>query len=150
MSDADADSSLDRATDEALALFADDRRSHHALPADRPADRRAERTAHDVDDAPRGSTRAPFAYFPFDEIPVGGGVVDGGRSVGTTPRRPGPEDETGPATAIAPAFDAFPFIDVAEDEKRARHMTADATPHCAPHSTPWPTARAVAAAAAEA
>ncbi|MEU1818079.1 molybdopterin molybdotransferase MoeA [Streptomyces roseifaciens] len=152
MSDADADSSLDRATDEALALFADDRRSHHALPADRPAaarrpaDRRAERPAHDVDDTPRGSAQAPFAYFPFDEIPVGGGVVDGGRSVGTTPRRPGPEDETGPA----PAFDAFPFIDVAEDEKRARHMTADATPHCAPHSTPWPTARAVAAAAAEA
>ncbi|WP_079110922.1 molybdopterin molybdotransferase MoeA [Streptomyces roseifaciens] len=140
MSDADADSSLDRATDEALALFADDRRSHHA----RPADRHAERPAHGVDDAPRGSAQAPYLYFPFDEIPVGGGVVDGGRSVGATPRRHGPEDGTGPAPA--PAFDAFPLIDVAEDEKRARHMTADATPH----STPWPTARAVAAAAADA
>ncbi|QLE72905.1 molybdopterin molybdotransferase MoeA [Streptomyces rectiverticillatus] len=134
MSDADADSSLDRATDEALALFADDRRGHHA----RPAERRAERPA------PRGSAQAPFAYFPFDEIPVGGGVVDGGRSAGAPHRRPGPEDETAPA----PAFDAFPFIDVAEDEKRARHMTADATAN--PHATPWPTARAVAAAAAEA
>ncbi|GGY10119.1 molybdopterin molybdotransferase MoeA [Streptomyces hiroshimensis] len=161
MSDADADSSLDRATDEALALFADDRRSHHA----RPAARRAERPAYDVDDAPRGSTQAPFVYFPFDEIPVGGGVVDGGRGVGAVPaahRRTGPEDEPGPGPGPAPSFDAFPFIDAAEDEKRARHMTADATPpttphsapHAgpcsAPHSTSWPTARAVAAAAAEA
>ncbi|MGK5732990.1 molybdopterin molybdotransferase MoeA, partial [Streptomyces sp. URMC 124] len=123
-----------------------------------PADRHAERTAHPHgDDAPRGGTRAPFAYFPFDEIPVGGGVVDGGRGVGATPRRPAPEDESGrpgPAPGRAPAFDAFPFIDVAEDEKRARPMTPEDTPnHATPHrsgrSTPWPTARDVAAAAAE-
>ncbi len=65
-----ADSALDRAADEALALFARDRRTG----------------GHDDDPVGRSTANlpgdeAPGAYFPFGEMPVGSGVVGGGRGV---------------------------------------------------------------------
>ncbi|WP_235481285.1 molybdopterin molybdotransferase MoeA [Streptomyces roseoverticillatus] len=166
MKEADRDSGLDRATEDALALFADQRRGARSR-ADRFPDEGAEaagragsgraETRH-AEPPHAGSAhggQASFAYFPFDEMPVGGGVVDGGRAVGTARAAHATRGPSVPAPAPAPAYDDLPFTDIdvarnGKDEKRARDMTADDAPHAthSSHATPWATARAVAAAAA--
>ncbi|WKU45756.1 molybdopterin molybdotransferase MoeA [Streptomyces sp. VNUA116] len=175
MKEVDGDSALDRATEDALALFADQRRGARSRGGDRLPDGGAEaagragsgraeprhagpRHAEPPHAGPVHGGQAAFAYFPFDEIPVGGGVVDGGRAVGTARAARATRGPSVPAPAPAPAYDDLPFIDIdvapdGKDEKRARDMTADDASHAthryhAPHITPWATARAVAEAAA--
>ncbi|MGK5544373.1 molybdopterin molybdotransferase MoeA [Streptomyces sp. URMC 127] len=78
-------------------------------------------------------------------MPVGGGVVDGGRPVGTARDARAARGPSVPAPAPAPAYDDFPFIDI--DIAAEDRMTADDAPH-APRSSSWAAARAVAAEAA--
>ncbi|MEV4921793.1 molybdopterin molybdotransferase MoeA [Streptomyces roseoverticillatus] len=170
MKEVDGDSALDRATEDALALFVDQRRGSRSRPGDRLPGEGAEaagrarsgrtepRHAEPPHAGPAHGGQESFAYFPFDEIPVGGGVVDGGRAVGTARAAHATRGPSVPAPAPAPAYDDLPFTDLdaarnGQDEKRARDMTADDAPHAphgspTPHATPWSTARAVAAAAA--
>ncbi|MEV4503594.1 molybdopterin molybdotransferase MoeA [Streptomyces klenkii] len=183
MKEADGDSALDRATEEALALFADQRSAKRSRAgaddrfpdggAQAPgrsgaggAEPRRAGPAYDgpAYDASAHDGQSPLAYFPFDEMPVGGGVVDGGRAMRTARAAHATRGPSVPAPAQPPAYDDFPFTGIddtgisgtddtgivqdGKDRKRARDMTADDTPH-APHgATPWRTARAVAAAAA--
>ncbi|MBF6046115.1 molybdopterin molybdenumtransferase MoeA [Streptomyces sp. NRRL B-1677] len=178
MKEADGDSALDRATEEALALFADQRRGTRSRAGaedwfpDEGAQEPGRSGAGGAEPrraGPAHDGQAPLAYFPFDEMPVGGGVVDGGRAMGTARAAQATRGPSVPAPAPAPAYDDFPFTGIddtgiddtddtgvvqnGKDRKRARDMTADDTPH-APHAShgaaPWPAARAVAAEAADA
>ncbi|RLV01485.1 molybdopterin molybdenumtransferase MoeA [Streptomyces griseocarneus] len=93
MTDREADSALDRAADEALALLADNRRGdgrpHGARGSSDTAGAAGSADAGDaagpaerVVPAGRGdeSSRADD-YFPFGDMPVGSGVTGGGRGV---------------------------------------------------------------------
>ncbi|CAM5481316.1 molybdopterin molybdotransferase MoeA [Streptomyces abikoensis] len=157
MKDVDGDSALDRATEDALALFADQRAGSRSRAGDRVPGGDAEAAVGRAGSGgaePARDGRASFGYFPFDEIPVGGGVVDGGRPVGAARDARAARGPSVPAPAPAPAYDDFPFLDVGiaaaedsrdgADEERARTMTADD----APRSSSWAAARAAAAEAA--
>ncbi|MFI1798372.1 molybdopterin molybdotransferase MoeA [Streptomyces sp. NPDC020379] len=126
MTDKEADSALDRAAAEALALFARDRRTdgHDDGPAGSPA-----ASVHDHE--------TPTAYFPFGEMPIGSGVVGGGRASTSTD---GVRGNSSPARAYEFLFADDPFGETASSASRPPAPGSPGSSASAPSPEPAPRA----------